>query len=107
MNDKNIRIELYEALDSTGAPYLRPARTVGELPTPTCRRNALDAMVASVNEKLGLSLQEISFGVPIYMQALLPKSVVEKHPERALLMCRGEDLPLSLIECVELHKDQA
>ena len=107
MTDKNIRIELYEALDTSGAPYLRPARTVGELPSPLRRRNALDAMVASVNEKLGLSLQEISFGVPIHMQASLPKSVVEKHPERALLMCRGEDLPLSLIECVELHKEQA
>lgn len=85
---------LYEALDGRGCVHLRPARTVGELPTPAARLAALQEAAPVIAELLGMPAREaIRFGEPIGL-AFMPRADIRVHPDGELLRRLGDDLPL-------------
>lgn len=91
----------YEALDTHGSPYVRPARKIHELPTPHHRMDACACATASIERRLGQKAQRrIRFAAPVYT-VFMTRPEAEKHRDRDLLFTLGYDLPLSF--CPELH----
>lgn len=86
----------YEALDAQGLPYVRPARTIHELPSPEDRMAACASATAVVERQLGqTATRRIPFGAPVYT-AFMTRPEAKKHRDSALLLTLGCDLPLSL-----------
>ena len=80
-----------KTVDSKGRSYMRLAATVGELPTPTMRRQALEAIQRATG------IAKIQYSVPVYQTLGLRLSQVSLH-KRDWLLLKGKDLPLSLLE---------
>lgn len=86
----------YEALDQSGHPFLRPARIIGELPTPACRKAASSDATDSVAQLLDRpAVRQIAFGLPVFA-AFMTAPEAKKHPQRELLETRGCDVSLDL-----------
>ena len=93
---------LYEALDSSGRPYWRPARTIGEL--PTCKERLKSCMTATLNiEQLtGLrATHHIKFGPAVYTSFGLTLGEAKRHPYAAILLTRGDCLSLAFCDAGE------
>lgn len=78
--------------DHKGRSYVRLASTVGELPTPTMRRQALEA----IQRVTGIA--KIQYSVPVYQTLGLRLSQAQLNSKRDWLLLKGKDLPLSLLE---------
>lgn len=97
---------MYEALDHNGRPVLRPARIIGELPSPGERAAACNAATIVVAQMLGLPVKrKISFGLPVSV-AFMSAPEARKHPQRVLLETRGCDIPLDLCDTQSWNKDR-
>ena len=96
-SDPNKRPE-YEALDSRGLPYIRPAQVIGELPLAD-RKNALEAATAAIATKTGLSASKtIPFGAPVFIAfAGMNRPKAKHHPDSALLLTMGDDVSLDYV----------
>lgn len=84
-----MRVPLVEALDGSGAPCLRRARVVGELPTPRERKAAL------VRIATALGVDGIPFGAPFYHE--WSRAQIRAHGDIPELHVPGADLPLTLL----------
>ncbi len=85
----------YEALDAQGLPYLRAAKTVGELPTPESRAAALAEASQALGDKLGLTVHKtISFGAPTHLAFNMTRAQAKNHAQASLLLTKGEGLSL-------------
>jgi len=85
---------LYEGLDGRGCAFLRPARTIGELPTPAARLAALEEAAPVIADLLGVPARRaIRFGEPIGL-AYMTCGEIHVHPDGELLRRLGDDLPL-------------
>jgi hypothetical protein len=78
----------YQAFGESGV-YLRPARTICELPTADTRMRAIKA----ASKKLGL---KVNFGVPVWISNKFTPSERDKDG-RDIILLKGCDLPLNLI----------
>lgn len=87
---------MYEALDGMGLPYFRPAKVVGELPTPEERGKALIEATPVIASKLGMKqISNVKFGTPVFCAfdgMTRPKA--KHHAESRLLLTRGDDVSL-------------
>jgi len=86
----------YEALDKIGLPYIRPARVVGELPTPGDRLSALAEATTAIAEKTGLTaIKAIPFGAPVFSAfAGMTRPKAKHHVDSKLLLTMGDDVSL-------------
>lgn len=92
----------YEALDGQGLPYIRQARVVGELPTPSDRLVALASASKTLAGRLHLQLhQSIRFGTAVHLAFGLTRQQAKQHSEAKLLLTRGDDI--SLDQCPEYN----
>lgn len=90
----------YEALNGQGLPYIRPARIVGELPTPEARLAALDSATHAIAKRLGITaLRRIGFGSPVHVAFGLTRPQARNHAMASLLLTAGDDI--SLDHCPE------
>jgi len=86
-----------EALDGQGRPYVRPARTVGELLTPEDRLKALEVATMVVARRLGMAaVRRIPYGAPVYLAFGLTKPQAKAHREAVLMLKHGLDIELEL-----------
>lgn len=86
----------YAALDTSGSEYIRPARTISELPTAEERLAALAEATQSVAERLNLNAKDrIKFGTPLY-EAFMTAPEASYHPMGNLLFTQGADISLDL-----------
>lgn len=86
----------YEALDKQGLPFIRPARIVGELPTPEARHAALVEATIAIAERAGIrATADIKLSTPVFC-ALdgMRRTKAKHHEDSALLLTLGEDVPL-------------
>lgn len=90
----------YEALNQAGHPYLREARTIGELPTPKERLEALELATPVIEKIIGIpALRTISFGDMVFRTfSFKATKEVRNHPYEQLLLTVGSDLPLDYAE---------
>lgn len=87
----------YEAVDSQGHPYVRPARAVHELPTPAERARALQAATREIERVVGEKVtRPLAFGLPVYTAFGWPRQRARAHAARALLLAVGGDVPLQV-----------
>ena len=90
-------IPMYEALDKHGAPYMRLAKRIHELPEAKERKDALHEATASVAQRIGLQpKKDIAFGTPVFIAFGLTRQQVKHMPETTLLLQTGSDLSLAL-----------
>lgn len=86
----------YEALNRHGSPYVRPAALIGELPL-SARLPALQSATASLAKLVERpQLRTIAFGTPAYEAFALTRAQAKAHPQAALLLTKGDSLPLRL-----------
>jgi hypothetical protein len=90
----------YEALDQGGQPYLRAAQTIGELPSPNERLEALELSTPVIEKIIGIpALRTISFGDMVFRTfGFKSTKEVRNHPYEQLLLTPGSDLPLDYAE---------
>lgn len=84
----------YEALNSHGSPYVRPATLIGELPIsdiPPALQSATACLAMLVERP---QLRTIAFGTPAYEAFGLTRAQARAHPQAALLLTKGDSLPL-------------
>ena len=87
----------YEALNaSSGLPYLRPAQTIDELPTPEDRKAALIEAITAIAEKIGLTpTTNLKFGQPVFCAFKgMTRASSKNHPQAKLLLTMACDTPL-------------
>lgn len=86
----------YEALDNQGLPYTRPSRVVGELPTPAQRIAALAEATPAIAQRIGIpACGVVKFGDPVFRAFVgLDRNKAKRHPDAALLLTMGDDVPL-------------
>lgn len=85
----------YEALDGQGLPYVRPARVVGELPSPEERFVALESATQEVAKLLQINAQRrIPFGGPVFVAFGLTRPQAKNHAQAQLLLTTGDSLSL-------------
>tara|TARA_R110001592_G_scaffold47952_5_gene151526 strand:+ start:2452 stop:2742 length:291 start_codon:yes stop_codon:yes gene_type:complete len=88
---------LYEALDKQGMPYIRPAKTVGELPHSHCRA-ALDKAIESLSDTVRLThTKPLAYGMPVYHSFGLNHREAARHIHAKLLMTKACDLNLDFV----------
>lgn len=85
-----------EALNHQGYPYIRPARSIGELPSRDARIAALDSATATIAKLIGLAPERrIPFGLPAY-SVFMTRPEAVKHPHAKLLLTPADQLTLDL-----------
>lgn len=88
---------MYEALDEQGSPYVRAAQSIGELPTPEDRGKALEAATLEIARRFKMDVHtRIGFGTPAYVAFGLTLQQAKHHPQAAVLLLRGDALPLEI-----------
>lgn len=87
---------MYEALDAQGRPYVRPALTIGELPTPEERKGALVEATAGIAAKIGMQpVGVLKFALPVFSAFEGMTRAKAKHsPDEKLLITQGCDVSL-------------
>lgn len=87
---------IYEALDAQGLPNLRPALTIGELPTSEERQAALVEATPAVADKVGMQpVGVLKFALPVFsVFEGMTRAKSKHHPEEKLLLTQGSDVSL-------------
>lgn len=87
---------MYEALDAQGLPYLRPALTIGELPTPAERLTALVEATSGIAAKVGLQpVGVLKFALPVFTAFEgMTRAKAKHYPDEKLLLTQGCDVSL-------------
>jgi len=85
----------YQALDSQGFEYPRPAQVIGELPLEA-RASALIEATAAIATKVGLNaVKHIPFGAPVFTAFDgMNRPKAKHHVESKLLLSKGDDVSL-------------
>lgn len=87
---------MYEALDAQGLPNLRPALTIGELPTAEERQAALVEATPVIADKIGMPpVGVLKFALPVFSAFEgMTRAKAKHHPDEKLLLTQGCDVPL-------------
>lgn len=85
----------YEALDNLGKPVMREAHVIGELPHET-RQAACAEAAQGIGRLLGFApVRSVPFGAPVYEAFGLTQPEAKAHPQSALLLTPGHEVPLA------------
>lgn len=88
----------YLALDGKGDEYERQVIVIGELPREH-RMPALSLATMPLVQLIGKPIDgELHFGVPAHTLFGMTLAEAKKHDQADILLLRGEDLPVLLIE---------
>ena len=93
--DESMTRPMYEALDAQGLPYLRPALTIGELPTPDERKAALVEATSGIAAKVGMQpVGVLKFALPVFSAFDMTRAKSKHYPDEKLLLTQGCDVSL-------------
>lgn len=86
----------FEALDRTGLPLIREAKTIGELPPPNAPQ-ALQEATETIATRLGVpSHHPIALGTPVHLAFKMTRAQSKNHPQAKLLLLSGSEVSLDL-----------
>lgn len=88
----------YEALNSNGDAYIRPAQLVSELPQTKDRTSALLSAKIRIERTIGRSfIQPLRYELPIYHAFGMTPAQAKQHAHASLLLTHAGDLPLDYV----------
>lgn len=88
----------YQALNSNGDEYTRPAQRVSELPQTKDRTAALLSAKIRLERAIGQSfIQPLRYGMPVYHAFGMTPTQAKLHARASLLLTPAGDLPLDYV----------